>query len=266
MRGEREIRLKWSAIYAILMSMFLSELASGTVMQLRLQTHITSPVTYLWLQSPMTSPICDSSHKCVSSVTTCDLGHMLTFCSWDCTFKHHLWCHSIPIFNKIVLRRAKSSLRLRFSCCTVLIVFCSTASRRMIWLSASSRTAAGVDKAGGMVGWPFKGGADGTDWVPPRWVSNERIGGTGGFLEGWCLVGNCLVAWVVCCWVWFWDSELSLEPLARGSGDSGSIVYAACLLTWNKRSKTYSLVDDPLWDVRMLLVCWVETRDLRPIV
>jgi hypothetical protein len=45
------------------------------------------------------SRICDSSHKCASSVTTCDPGHMLTLCAWDCTFEHHLWCHSMPIFN-----------------------------------------------------------------------------------------------------------------------------------------------------------------------
>lgn len=43
--------------------------------------------------------------------------------------------------------------------------------------------------------------------------------------------------------------------MARGSGDSGSIVYAACLLSCNKRFETYSLVVDPLWVVEMLLIC-----------
>jgi hypothetical protein len=47
MRGEREIRPKWSAIYAILMSMSPSELATGAVAQLRLQTYVASPITYL---------------------------------------------------------------------------------------------------------------------------------------------------------------------------------------------------------------------------
>ena len=28
---------------------------------------------------------------------------MLTLCAWDCTFEHHLWCHSMPIFNRLVL-------------------------------------------------------------------------------------------------------------------------------------------------------------------
>jgi hypothetical protein len=42
---------------------------------------------------------CNSSHKCASSVTTCDPGHLLTLCAWYCTFEHHLWCHSMPIFN-----------------------------------------------------------------------------------------------------------------------------------------------------------------------
>jgi len=51
----------------------------------------------------MTSPICDSSHISTSPVTTCDPGHMLTLCAWDCTFKHHLWCQSMAIFNKIGL-------------------------------------------------------------------------------------------------------------------------------------------------------------------
>ena len=52
MRGEREIRLKWSAIYAILMSMSPGELATGAVAQCD-SRHI------LRLQSC----ICDSSHK-----------------------------------------------------------------------------------------------------------------------------------------------------------------------------------------------------------
>jgi hypothetical protein len=47
MRGEREIRPKWSAIYAVLVSMFPSELATGAITQLRLQTHIASPVTFV---------------------------------------------------------------------------------------------------------------------------------------------------------------------------------------------------------------------------
>jgi hypothetical protein len=47
MRGEREIRPKWSAIYAILMSTSPSELAAGAVAQLRLQTHVASPITDL---------------------------------------------------------------------------------------------------------------------------------------------------------------------------------------------------------------------------
>jgi hypothetical protein len=39
-RGEREIRPRWSAIYAILMSMSPSELATGSVAQLILRSRI----------------------------------------------------------------------------------------------------------------------------------------------------------------------------------------------------------------------------------
>jgi hypothetical protein len=43
---ERGNWTKWSAICAILMSMSPSELVTGAVAQLRLQTHVVSPVTY----------------------------------------------------------------------------------------------------------------------------------------------------------------------------------------------------------------------------
>jgi hypothetical protein len=57
-----------------------------------------TPAAYMCLWSHK----CDSSYKCASSVTTCDPGHMLTLCAWDCTFEHHLWCHSMSIFNNNV--------------------------------------------------------------------------------------------------------------------------------------------------------------------
>ena len=62
MRGEREIRLKWPAIYAILMSMSPSELATRVslvaycVSSHVFVTPVTNDVTNMRLQS----------HKCVS--------------------------------------------------------------------------------------------------------------------------------------------------------------------------------------------------------
>ena len=88
MRAEREIRPKWSAIYAALMSMFSSELATGAITQLQPQscicnnshifvTSVTNDITNMRLQSHKSV----SNHRCVTPVITFDPGHMLTLCA-----------------------------------------------------------------------------------------------------------------------------------------------------------------------------------------
>ena len=98
MRGEREIRpnaangllyiLFWWAC-----SLFSSELAIGLVAQLQSQSHIydsshilvisvTNDITNMRLRLQNSDP----SHRCASAVTTCNSGHMLTLCAWDCVW------------------------------------------------------------------------------------------------------------------------------------------------------------------------------------
>ena len=79
-----------------------------------LQSHLqlAAPVTHLWLQSQITSPICNFSHTSVTPVTLIYLQSQMCIYShnmWSWShvdplclrlhLEHHLWCHSMPIFN-----------------------------------------------------------------------------------------------------------------------------------------------------------------------